>query len=166
MSKKVYTPGELVSAEKDGFVTATSEIVNRAGGTEKTQRQINDDVAAALLTMQDDINTLRGMSVVALDDAPSTLTASADRVYLWKANAVDVTITLNAPSDTNKVAVYSFFVKTGSVAPEITFSCDQEYSVVTPNDWEVQINNWCEIEVMLVGNVFFARIMNYGEQQL
>ena len=166
MSKKVYTPGELISAEKGGFVTATSEIADRVGGTEKTQRQINNEVAAALVTMQNDINTLRGMSVVALDDAPSTLTASADRVYLWKANAVDVAITLNAPSDATKVAVYSFFVKTGATAPEITFSCDQEYSVVTPNDWEVQTNNWSEIEVMLVGNTFFARIMNYGEQQV
>lgn len=166
MSKKVYTPGELISAEKDGFVTATSEIADRVGGTEKTQRQINADVAAALLTMQEDINTLRGMSVVALDNAPSTLTASADKVYLWKANAVDVTITLNAPSDANRVAVYSFFVKTGTVAPEITLSCGQGYTVVKPNDWEVQTDNWCEIEVMLVGNVFFARIMNYGEQQI
>lgn len=166
MSEKIYIPGELKSAEKGGFVTATSEIADRVGGTEKTQRQINADVAAALMTMQEDINTLRGMSVVALDNAPSTLTASADRVYLWKANAVDVTITLNAPSDTNRVAVYSFFVKTGSVAPEITLSCGQGYTVVTPNDWEVQANNWCEIEVMLVGNVFFARIMNYGEQQV
>ena len=106
------------------------------------------------------------MSVVALDNAPSTLTASADKVYLWKVSAVDVTITLNAPSDANRVAVYSFFVKTGTVAPEITLSCGQGYSVVKPIDWEVQTDNWCEIEVMLVGNVFFARIMNYGEQQV
>lgn len=166
MSEKIYIPGELISAEKDGFVTATSEIADRVGGVEKTQRQINADVAAALVTIQEDINTLRGMTVVALDIAPSTLTASADKVYLWKANAVDVAITLNAPSDATKVAVYSFFVKTGTVAPEITLSCDQEYSVVTPIDWEVQTNNWSEIEVMLVGNVFFARIMNYGEQQV
>lgn len=161
MNEKIYIPGELKSAEKGGFVTATSEIADRVGGTEKTQRQINADVAAALLTMQEDINTLRGMSVVALDNAPSTLTASADRVYLWKANAVDVTITLNAPSDANRVAVYSFFVQTGATAPNITFNKEQSYLLVMPSDWAIQANTWCEIEVMFVGSTYYVRAINY-----
>ena len=161
MSKKVYTPGEFISAEKDGFVTATSEIADRVGGTEKTQRQINADVAAALVTMQEDINTLRGMTVVALYNAPSTLMASADKVYLWKANAVDVTITLTAPEDISKVAVYSFFVKTGATAPNITFNKEQSYALVTPGDWAIQPDTWCEIEVMFVGSGYFVRIINY-----
>lgn len=161
MSKKVYTPGELISAEKDGFVTATSEIADRVGGTEKTQRQINDEVAAALLTMQNDINTLRGMSVVDVGLFPSTLTATPDNVYFWGSNAVDVTITLTAPEDTSKVAVYSFFVKTGATAPNITFNKEQSYSLVTPGDWIIQPDTWCEIEVMFVGSAYFVRIINY-----
>ena len=161
MSKKVYTPGELISAEKDGFVTATSEIADRVGGTEKTQRQINADVAAALLTMQQDINTLRGMSVIDVGTPPSALTATPDNVYFWGSNAVDVTITLTAPEDTNKVAVYSFFVKTGTTAPNITFNKEQSYSLVTPGDWIIQPDTWCEIEVMFVGSAYFARIINY-----
>lgn len=161
MSKKVYTPGELISAEKDGFVTATSEIADRVGGTEKTQRQINADVAAALVTMQNDINTLRGMSVVDVGLPPSTLTATPDNVYFWGSNAVDVTITLTAPEDTSKVAVYSFFVKTGVTAPNITFNKEQSYALVTPGDWPIQPNTWCEIEVMFVGSAYFVRAINY-----
>lgn len=161
MSKKIHTPGEFISAEKGGFVTATSEIADRVGGIEKTQRQINADVAAALLTMQEDINTLRGMSVVDVGLPPSTLTATPDNVYFWESNAVDVTITLTAPEDTSKVAVYSFFVKTGATAPNITFNKEQSYLLVMPSDWAIQANTWCEIEVMFVGSAYYVRVINY-----
>ena len=161
MGKKVYIPGELDSAEKGGFVTATSKIVDRVGNTEKTQRQVNNEVVAALVTIQQDINTLRGMAVVDVGLPPSTLTATPDNVYFWADNAVDVTITLTAPEDTSKVAVYSFFVKTGATAPTITFNKEQSYSLVVPEDWTIQADTWCEIEVMFVGSAYFVRAINY-----
>lgn len=160
----IKIPGRLESAAIGGIVANTTAIYDTTIGA--TQNIINHRMNSRIDDISTRIDSVSGMNVIDVSLPPSTLTAIPDNVYLWADNAVDVTITLTTPEDTSKVAVYSFFVKTGSVAPEITFSCGQEYSVVTPNDWEVQTNNWCEIEVMLVGSVFFARIMNYGEQQV
>lgn len=155
----IKIPGRLESAAIGGIVANTTAIYDTTIGA--TQNIINHRINSRIDDISTRIDSVSGMNVVDVGLPPSTLTATPDNVYFWGSNAVDVTITLTAPEDTSKVAVYSFFVKTGATAPNITFNKEQSYSLVTPGDWAIQPDTWCEIEVMFVGSAYFVRAINY-----